>query len=96
MTALGDFVTIVGPAGVIGGIVSGSVNHVLKSWGERRTTQAQARYLALRVAIALERFAGDCLDLIAEINMGTELRRDPSSQPTNLPTLAEYPADDLG
>ncbi|MGQ7322926.1 acyclic terpene utilization AtuA family protein, partial [Streptococcus suis] len=51
MTALGDFVTIVGPAGVIGGIVSGSVNHVLKSWGERRTTQAQARYLALRVAI---------------------------------------------
>ncbi|MDQ0837855.1 hypothetical protein [Sphingomonas faeni] len=92
MSWASDFITIAGPAGLI----SGSLTHYLAGRREKWTSQRQARYLGLQVAIILERFAGDCINLVSEIDTGAQLSHNPESLPTKIPELQEFPKDDLG
>jgi hypothetical protein len=92
MSTVSDIVTIAGPAGLISGLLT----HGLAIWREKSTGKSQARYLGLQVAIILERFAGDCLNLVSEIDTGAQLKHSPDSLSTNLPLLPEFPKDDLG
>jgi hypothetical protein len=79
------------------GFVTSALNHFAGSYlegrKERRSVRRDSRYLAIRLAVILERFAIDCADIIAENNSfltpnGFLGRRD-----SQLPTLQEYPSD---
>lgn len=78
MSWLSDMVTIAAPAGVVSAVAT----HALAGLSERRSMRRQSRYLALRVAIILEQFAGDCVNLVSEVDVGVQLNSNPESLPT--------------
>ncbi len=92
MSWVTDFVTIAGPAG----LVSAGLTHALAGWREKRKSRRQGQYLALRLAIILERYASECSDLVSRIDAAFETNGDPSTFPTDLPPAPGYPEDDEG
>lgn len=79
------------------GAGTATVTFGLTLWREKVKRRADATYLALRLAVALEGFAGACADLIRD-NQNAEPLPGEAYGPckTKLPALAEYPEDGDG
>jgi hypothetical protein len=92
MSWVTDIVTIAGPAG----LVSAVLTHGLSGWRERRKSVRQGQYLALRLAVILERYASECNDLVARIDAAADANVNPDNYPTDLPPAPSYPEDDEG
>ena len=65
-----------------------------ESRGEKHLQQRNATYLAIRLAVILEKFALDCTDTIADYDMYTSSGGHAGSAATKLPELSEYPDED--
>jgi len=89
-----DLATI-GAAAVSIGVATGFSNQLFswgrEVWGERTATERDARYLAIRLAVMLERFALDCAGALSEQDMYTSSKGSAGVAHYKLPELATYP-----
>lgn len=87
-----DWVDI-GKVALTSGVVAAVVTWVKEVFVHRASRKRDARYLAQRLAVILERFSIDCADVIE----GNETHRSSegyAAQPRlRVPALAEFPAD---
>jgi hypothetical protein len=92
-SGLGDLLkTIVGA-----GLGTFFMQALLTLWRDGRQRGSSARYMAMRLAVMLEAFAGRCADMIAENDNAIELPDEEYPQwITALPELPEYPTDSDG
>lgn len=98
--ALSDFAGwdwgAIGKAVLGAGIGTALVQGILSWYRDRRDRQVHAAYLALRVAVALETFAGLCLDLTGNKEVAESSGDAVGDFTTKLPDIPQYPADDSG
>ncbi|MFI5022840.1 MAG: hypothetical protein ACHQRJ_14470 [Alphaproteobacteria bacterium] len=83
----------VGKVALTSGVLASGINLIWQHFSRRESYRRDARYLAQRLAVILEKFAIDCADIIA----GNELHRTSDGHAgvrrLALPTLAAFPAD---
>jgi hypothetical protein len=84
-------------AGVSAGVFTAIVNNLLAEWRDRRkekrTSARDAVYLAMQVAVIIERFAIECEDIINHNELHTEFQGHAGTVHWKLPPLGEYPTD---
>ena len=73
--------------GLTAGVVTVLVNHAVGNVKDRASTSRDARYLALRIAVILEKFAAECADRLFDM---AELHNSPDKNRA-IPPLAPYP-----
>ncbi|MBW6397046.1 DUF4320 family protein [Roseomonas sp. HJA6] len=79
------------------GLIAATITQIL-AWvrevrRDRAMSERDARYLALRVAIVLERFAIDCADSLYALDMHEASSGAAGTLPLRLPELGDYPTD---
>jgi hypothetical protein len=91
-----DWATIAKSA-IGAGVGAAAVQGFISLYRERRTTKAQASYMAMRLAVALESYAYACADFIGKNNNASH-RQDEEfpDWDVSLPELAPYPIDPDG
>lgn len=90
----GSLLTLAATTGVVTALLNQGLSW-LRDWrasSEKR--KANARYLALRVAVLLEAYADTCSDVAGEIDLHESSRGHGGKQITELPKVPDYPADD--
>lgn len=79
------------------GLATALLNQGIGWWREtasqKSTLERDARYLAIRVAVILERFAIDCADAIADQDLFSSSSGHAGRRHATIPKLAEYPSD---
>jgi hypothetical protein len=79
------------------GVATALLNNFFGEWRDRRkeltTTTRDATYLAIRVAVILERFAMACANIIADNHMYNKAGGHAGAAHAELPPIAEYPTD---
>ena len=79
------------------GFGTAAMTAMISIWRDRGQRQSEAAYLALRLAVAFERYTADCNDLIMTNNNAWTLPDEPFPDwTTTLPSLAPYPTDGEG
>jgi hypothetical protein len=79
------------------GVVAAALTHGVSWWRDSRKEKASnlrdARYLALRLAVILERFAIDCSEVVGLVDTYAASKGSAGSQTTKLPEIGEFPSD---
>ncbi|UAL10157.1 hypothetical protein [Caulobacter segnis] len=78
---------------VIGGVISGLIAQGAPWWRERLAANKTAAFSALRLALLLEEFAGDCASLYGDHDTYRSSRGGAGASARRLPELKEYPSD---
>jgi hypothetical protein len=90
---------VVGWLDVLKIAVSSTILTTFGTWGlthifvHRATLKRDARYIAHRVAIILEKFAVDCADVILDNDLHSQSEGHAGKRHLSLPTLGSLPAD---
>jgi len=77
---------------VVATVLATTANYVLKFVDERRGRKSKGRIEALRIAVALERYAAECADVVGNQEawvQGAPFARPPSTQIPSAPKLPE-------
>lgn len=79
------------------GVVSALLTNLLGFWRDRRKERVEVAraggYLALRVAVILEKFVIDCAELLEEVDLFNQTRGQAGKTHGELPLLTAYPSD---
>lgn len=78
---------------VIGGVISGLIAQGAPWWREKLANDKAAAFSALRLALMLEEFAGDCAGLYGDFDTHRSSRGGAGELPARLPGLKDYPDD---
>lgn len=84
-----EILQVGGLAGIISALFSGGIKESFEWMGRKR----KARYLALRISLALEAYYNACRDRAYEIEDFHSSRGEVGKNHVGLPIIAEYPAD---
>lgn len=88
-----DILKVALSTGVAAALLNQSISW-FKDWtSERKNISREGRYLALRIAVILERFSIDCAELIASYNLHDQSDGHAGKQSGSLPILPAYPSD---
>jgi hypothetical protein len=88
-----DVIKVVAGGGVFTAILTVGLNWFVARLTERTKLERDARYLAIRVAVVLERFALDCAEFIGDNRLHRESFMSAGHERVELPPLAAYPTD---
>jgi hypothetical protein len=80
------------------GLATAILNQAIGWWRDSRkdhvATAREARYLAIRLAVLLEKFSLDCADSIADYELHTDFDGYAGKSRGTIPDLPEYPEGD--
>lgn len=91
-----DLKTIIGlllGSSVIGGVISGLIAQGAPWWREKLANDKVAAFSALRLALMLEEFAGDCAITYGDFDTYRSSRGGAGALPSGLPKLQDYLGD---
>jgi hypothetical protein len=81
-------------SGLVAALITQCVAWVRETRKDKESTKREATYLAIRLAVILERFALDCANGIADQEMYTQSEGHAGAYHHQLPELASYPDED--
>jgi len=88
-----DIIKLAFTTGLIAALFSQAIAWLRELHKDYNSTTREARYLALRLAVILERFSIDCASLIADNQMYRDCDGYAGTQRQKLPALTEFPKD---
>ncbi|MBV8754914.1 MAG: hypothetical protein JO328_18825 [Hyphomicrobiales bacterium] len=92
----GNLLTLAATTGVVTALLNQGVGALREWWSSSKKNTANARYLSLRIAVLLERYADTCYNVAAKIDLYQSSRGHDGDQITKVPEVPDYPVDDDG